>query len=164
MGLFIFDKDGTLVNNHNCAKIPHNPTRPEEQVLLPGVFEKLADLRSGGHRLAIATNQSMVAHGTITMEEAQELVENCAAKAGGMNAWRISGYSPRGKQRIKGAENPYARDDETRKPHPGMLFELMAELGFTPDETTMVGDSKKDRNAAHAAGVKFIWAKYFFKT
>ncbi len=54
--------------------------------------------------------------------------------------------------------------DESHKPHPGMILDLMKELGCTPDETYMIGDKQADEQAARAAGVRFIQAKRFFKT
>lgn len=53
MSLYIFDKDGTLLSNVRSRLILHRP----------GVFEKLAELRAAGHKIAIATNQSAVAGG-----------------------------------------------------------------------------------------------------
>jgi D-glycero-D-manno-heptose 1,7-bisphosphate phosphatase len=131
--------------------------------LRKGVFEKIAKLRAAGHQIAIATNQSAVAHGFITLEEAKKLAKNCADKIGGVSAWRLSPYDPRAKKKLHGKPNLYARDDETRKPHPGMLLQIMEELGVSPKETFMVGDKKIDKKSAKAAGVRFIDEKKFFK-
>ncbi len=164
MSLYIFDKDGTLVQARPITRgQPRWPARPEEQVLRPGVYEKLAELRTLGHTLALASNQSMVARGILTMEEAAALMENCAEKVGGVAAWRFSPYSPEAKKTLHGEPNPYCRDDSSRKPHPGMILDLMAELGFPPQDTFMVGDSSRDRKAAEAAGVIFFEADDFFK-
>ncbi len=164
MSLYIFDKDGTLVSKlHSRTGIAKPPTRPYQQILRPGVFEKLAELRKDGHLIAIASDQHAVAKGEITLEEAEALVKNCAAKVGGVDAWRISPYNPHAKKRIKGRPNPYARDDPSRKPHPGMLLEIMSELNCSPEDTFMVGDASKDKKAAEAAGVTFLSAKKFFK-
>lgn len=164
MSLYIFDKDKTLVPNiRSRLIIRRSPLKPEEQILRRGVFEKLAELRAAGHQIAIATNQPAVAHGLITLEEAEELARNCAAKVGGVSAWRLSPFEPRAKKRLHGKPNPYARDDETRKPHPGMILQLMQELGSSPEETFMVGDKKVDKMSAQAAGVTFLDEKKFFK-
>jgi phosphoglycolate phosphatase len=47
-----------------------------------------------------------------------------------------------------------AGDVPSRKPDPGGLLGLMAELGASPAETWMVGDSATDVNAARAAGTR----------
>ncbi|RUO77625.1 HAD-IA family hydrolase [Idiomarina seosinensis] len=47
--------------------------------------------------------------------------------------------------------------DETKgKPDPEMLYQLMSELDFSPQQTLMVGDSVHDMRMAKAAGVKAI--------
>ena len=171
MSLYIFDKDGTLIGKVPVVpKVPvvrkvvrRSAARPAEQKLLPGVREKLDALRAQGHDLAIATNQTMVARGVITLAESHALVEDCAAKVGGVNAWRACPYDPRASKMRHGQTNPYARDDETHKPHPGMILSIMEQLGYPPSDTVMIGDSKLDREAAEAAGVKFISVKRFFK-
>jgi len=164
MSLYIFDKDGTLLSNiRSRLIIKRSPLKPEEQILRQGVFEKLAELRTAGHQIAIATNQPAVAHGLITLEEAENLVKNCAAKVGGVSAWRLSPFHPRAKKRLHGRPNPYARDDETHKPHPGMILQIMDELGSSAAKTFMVGNSKMDKKSAKAAGVTFLDEKKFFK-
>jgi phosphoglycolate phosphatase len=51
--------------------------------------------------------------------------------------------------------------DETRpKPHPAMLRELMAQLGASPRETLMIGDTSHDLEMARAAGVDAIAVTY----
>ncbi len=164
MSLYIFDKDGTLLSNiRRYLIVQRPPLKCEEQILRPGVFEKLAELRAAGHKIAIATNQTAVAHGIITLKEAEKLVENCVAKIGGASAWRLSPFDPHGKKYLDGKPNPYARDDETRKPHPGMILQLMEELGHSPAETFMIGNRKMDKKSAEAAGVTFLDEKKFFE-
>lgn len=51
--------------------------------------------------------------------------------------------------------------DETRpKPHPAMLLELMQELGFSPPEALMIGDTSHDMEMAAAAGVDAVAVSY----
>ena len=165
MSLYIFDKDKTLLRHVRSRMFfKRSPLKPREQILRKGVFEKIAELRAQGHQIAIATNQIAVAHGLITLAEAEDLVRNCADKIGGVAAWRLSPYDPKAKVWLsKKTKNPYARDDISRKPHPGMLLEIMEELGYSPRDTFMVGDKKMDKKCAKAAGVRFIDAKKFFK-
>ena len=164
MSLYIFDKDGTLLRRIRSRFVfRRSALKPEEQILRKGVFEKLATLRAEGHKIAIATNQPAVAFGFLTLEEAEELVKNCAAKLGGIDAWRLSPYHPKAKARRDGKVNLYARDDPTHKPHPGMILQIMEELGYPPNDTIVVGDKKADKKCAKNAKVKFIDGKKFFK-
>jgi len=165
MSLYIFDKDKTLLRSVRSRWIfKRSPLKPEEQILKKGVYEKLASLRTDGHKIAIATNQIAVAHGVITLEEAIALVENCVEKIGGVATWRISPYDPKAKVHLGGKSNPFARDDPSHKPHPGMILEIMEELGYSAQDTIMVGDTRADKKSAKAAGVQFIDEKKFFKT
>ena len=164
MSLYIFDVGGTLVKSQRSrVGIPASPKKPRDVTLLPGVFEKFAELRAAGHRIALATNQNNVAKGKMTLRDAEVLVESAAVKAGGVDAWRLSPYDPSAPKRMDGKLNPYARDDDSRKPHPGMILDLMKELHFKPEETYLVGNSQDDRKAAKAAGVFYISANKFFK-
>jgi len=154
--LYIFDKDGTLISS--LGERPAN--LPAEQAPLPGVAEKLAELRAQGHRLAVASNQGGVAWGYLSVAQAQALMADLDAKLGPFDALEWSPYDPRARGRR--SLPAYARDDERRKPRSGMLISLMARLGFTPAETVMVGDQESDRQAAAAAGCGFAWAQDFF--
>jgi phosphoglycolate phosphatase-like HAD superfamily hydrolase len=55
-----------------------------------------------------------------------------------------------------------AWNPENRKPAPGMLFQAMSDAGAHKERTLFVGDSDEDEGAAHAAGVRFMWAEHFF--
>ncbi len=163
MSLYIFDKDKTLLlPRPNPLHLPLNPRTPSEQKVRPGVVEKLADLRRQGHSIAIASNQTMVARGMITYQQAVELMEDCSQKIGGCSSWKFSPYEPISKL-IFWNRNPYQRDDESHKPHPGMIFEIMNELGYSPEQTVMIGDKKTDQKAAMGAGAGFIPVEDFFE-
>lgn len=162
MALYIFDKDGTLVSG--LGNRPANT--PDEQQPLPGVVAKLSELRAAGHKIAVASNQGGVAWGFITNEQVQLLMEDMVNKLGGPDTFDSidwSPFDPRATQ--KNPDSRYACDDETRKPHPGMLLNIM-HLAFADeiaaDDTIMVGDSETDKLAADAAGVHFVWARDFF--
>ena len=47
-------------------------------------------------------------------------------------------------------------DESPAKPNPGMLLEMLDELGVRADETLMVGDSIHDVQMAHNAGVPVV--------
>lgn len=147
MVLYIFDKDNTLVGG--MSNRPANI--PAEQQLLPGVAIKIAELRAQGHRLAIASNQGGVAWGFISLEQADELLRDCASKIGGVDAYEFCPHDDK-----KGTHC------ECRKPRAGMLKAIMRRLNASARETIMIGDQDADQQAAVAAGVPFIWAADFF--
>lgn len=47
-------------------------------------------------------------------------------------------------------------DDAPSKPHPGMIWNALAETGLTASDTVMIGDTTHDILMARAAGVKSI--------
>lgn len=96
--------------------------------LYPGVREVLVVLRERGWRLAVATGKSR--RGLDHDLEVTGLGEL-------FHATRTA--------------------DETRsKPHPEMLLNLMAHLGFGPEQTLMVGDTEFDLRMARAAGATAV--------
>lgn len=96
--------------------------------LFPGAQETLAALRERGHRLAIATGKS---------RRGLDRVLGQLGLADAFDATRCA--------------------DETRsKPHPLMLEELLDELGFSPADAAMVGDTEYDLAMAAAMGVAAV--------
>lgn len=154
--LIIFDKDGCLckgVVEKNGKS--HAPNRLEDQDYFEDVAGKCAQLRAEGHTLAVASNQGGVAFGIFPADEA-ELLVSAAAEYIGAAAYRVCFYHPKGK--IK----PWDAESYNRKPNPGMIESLMAEFGFHPQDTLLVGDWETDKQAAAAAGCQFEWAHVFF--
>ena len=49
---------------------------------------------------------------------------------------------------------------EFSKPHPAPLLHAAAELGVTPGESLMIGDSRSDVKAARAAGFRIVCMSY----
>ncbi len=163
MSLYIFDKDGTLIQlKKNWLGIGRPVKKAEDQVVIPGVKAKLEELRQAGNRIAIASNMRAISSGSVTLAEAEAMMEDCVQKLGGVTAWRICPFNANAPSMIKGNPNPYKQENDCRKPKPGMLIALMDELGATKENTIMVGDSWRDERAAQAAGVKFIHARDLF--
>ncbi|MDO8412806.1 MAG: HAD-IA family hydrolase [Gallionellaceae bacterium] len=90
--------------------------------------ETIAELRTAGHSLAVATGKSR--HGL-----------QRAMQASGMQSYFHA---------IRTADMTFS------KPHPAMLLEIMDELGVIPQRTLMVGDTTHDLQMALNAGVDAI--------
>ncbi len=130
--------------------------------MLPGVYDRIAALREAGHKIAIASNQGGVAWGFISLEQADALIRDIAAKIGGADTYRFCPHDPRAAGKPN-SRPEYAVDCACRKPKPGMLIAIMQSLGVSPAETVYVGDSPDDEQAAQAAGVHFVSAQQFFR-
>lgn len=65
--LAIIDKDGTLTDTVSGHQFPQSPT---DQLLLPGVANRIAELKEMGATIVIASNQGGVAAGHKTLDDA----------------------------------------------------------------------------------------------
>ena len=139
--LILLDADGTL------SSYRQGSTAPFERILLPGVKQKCQKLLAKDHVLAIASNQGGARkgrEGRLTFGAVHAHMRWLCSELG-VTTYRFATVPPR------------------KKPAPAMLLELMQELGFEPDETVFVGDSKSDKKAADAAGCQFFWAEQYFE-
>jgi D-glycero-D-manno-heptose 1,7-bisphosphate phosphatase len=137
MSLVLLDRDG-VINEDS----PDYIKRASEWLPIPGSLQAIARLNRAGSKVAICSNQAGVARGVLSIEDLHEIHDAMRirlAEAGGhIDAIFCCIHGP---------------DDQCdcRKPAPGLLRRAMAELNFAPAETTFVGDSVRDMQAAVAA-------------
>jgi D-glycero-D-manno-heptose 1,7-bisphosphate phosphatase len=140
MKLVILDRDGTI-NEDSDQYIKS----PEEFHPIEGSLEAIARLTQAGYRVVVATNQSGIARGlfdTATLVAMHAKLQRLVAQAGG----RIDAFF----------FCPHAADAacECRKPQPGMLAEVARRFNVSLKDVYMVGDARRDVEAAAAAGAK----------
>lgn len=99
----------------------------------PEVVETLEALQARGHRLAVCTNKPQTASDNLLRD---------------LNLARFF--------EVVGAGDRYP----VRKPDPGHLLGLLAELSVAPEAALMVGDNENDAETARAAGVRFALVPY----
>ena len=140
----IFDRDGTLI----IDKIYLND--PEQIEYLPDVFSALAKLRDAGFEFAIATNQSGVARGIVTLENLDEIHRRMRERFA-EHKIEFKGYY----------YAPYSVESNhpLRKPNPGMLEQAAQENRFDLKQSWMVGDRLSDIEAGHRAGCRTVLLK-----
>lgn len=138
----ILDRDGVL----NCeAHGGGYILGPEEFCWMPGALEALALLRRAGVYVSVATNQSGVGRGLMTLAQLEAVHERMRADAaregGALGAVLFC---------------PHAPDDgcACRKPAPGLIREALSRSGFIAAESLVVGDDFRDLDSAVRAGVK----------
>jgi phosphoglycolate phosphatase len=100
--------------------------------LFPGAAEVVAQLAAQGYLLAVATGKG---------------------RRGLNRALESSGLGPL----FHATRCP---DEAPSKPHPGMLEQLMEELGVEPRDTLMVGDTEYDMQMARNAGARALAVGY----
>lgn len=140
MKLIILDRDGTI--NHDSDEYIKSP---EEFKPIKGSLEAIARLTQANFRIAVATNQSGIARGlfdTRTLFAIHDSLNRALSQVGG----RIDAYF----------FCPHAADAgcKCRKPQPGMLVEVARRFNVAMEDVTMVGDAKRDLEAAAAAGAR----------
>ncbi len=135
--LILLDRDGVI-----NVDSPDYITSPEQWQPIPGALEAIAQLQQH-HSVAVCTNQSAVGRGKLdapTLAAIHDTMNAALAQVGGSRLDVF--YCP----------HVPAAACECRKPQPGLLLTAMRAYDGTPDTTLFVGDSKRDIEAAAAAG------------
>ena len=138
--LVILDRDG-VINEDSDDYI----RSAEEWVPLPGSLEAIARLNHAGVAVTVATNQSGVGRGLFSLIELNQMhakFQHALARVGG----HVDGIF----------FCPHAPDAgcSCRKPAPGLLKAISERFGVALDGIPMIGDSRRDVEAALAAGAR----------
>ena len=134
------DRDGVL--NRERGEYTF---RTEEFEVLPGVPEALKLLKENGFLLIIITNQAGIAKGLYTKEHVFACHEKLQQACG--NLIDALYYSPM---------HPSVSESLSRKPDSLMLEKAMAKFKIDPARSWLVGDKKRDLQAAAKVNVKAI--------
>jgi histidinol-phosphate phosphatase family protein len=134
----VVDRDGVINRN-----LPDGVTSWDDFEFLPGALSGLAMLSEAGHQVVVVTNQANIGRGKLTRAQLDEIhrrMEVEVAAAGGViDAIYVCEHLP---------------EDgcHCRKPAPGLLRMAAQEMGFSLDQTYVIGDHRTDVAAARAAG------------
>ncbi|NEX17262.1 MAG: D-glycero-beta-D-manno-heptose-1,7-bisphosphate 7-phosphatase [Halochromatium sp.] len=138
MKLVILDRDGVI--NYDSEDYIKSV---EEWQPIPGSLEAIARLNNAGVSVAIATNQSAVARGLCDLDDINAIHQALRS--------RLSTVGGRVEVIAFCHHGPSNRCD-CRKPLPGLLREIRRRTGFPLDGTPMIGDSRRDLEAALHVG------------
>jgi len=140
--LLILDRDGTLIQH------VHHLIDPKLVKLQPGVINCLRQLKKLNFEFAIATNQSVISRGMATDEVVNEINEK-VVKILTSSDIKISAIQI----------CPHSEEDscDCRKPKTGMGKRIMSQLGYSSEETLMIGDQPSDIEFAYNLGAKSIY-------
>lgn len=140
------DRDGTL---NLDAGYTH---RAEELVWMPGAVEAIRLLNDRGYRVIVCTNQAGIAKGHFeegAMHCFHAAMQASLAQAGAfIDAFYFCPYH------VDGVVERYRVDHPDRKPKPGMLLRAMQEWSIARSRSFMIGDHRRDLEAAEAAGIR----------
>lgn len=142
MKLAILDRDG-VVNYDSAAFIKS----PDEWRPIPGSLEAITRLNQAGYHVVIATNQSGVGRGLFemaTLNAIHDKMHRALAEVGG----RLDAifFCPHAQE----------ANCNCRKPRAGLLDELARRLNVTLDGVPVIGDARRDLEAAVAVGARPI--------
>lgn len=164
--LSLFDLDWTLRKPKSDSEFINDP---DDQELLPGVYQKLESLEQENYLVGI-TNQKGASLGYKTLTKCIQEQCNTIKLLPFLDSilfcpddgekCRFVTYS----DEINDFECIDISDEYLflkglfRKPYPGMLLAAMAIYEKSPSDTLFVGDHESDKLAAEAVKVSFNWA------
>jgi phosphoglycolate phosphatase len=178
----VFDIDGTLVDSQNllvaaqeATFAAHGLPPPSRERVLSVVGLSLAETfrvlagPEGPHAALEATYRATFARLVAEPSLASQLFPGVDALLRDLAARDnhflgiATGKSQRGVRRLFEAHGWHTlfasvqtADDAPSKPHPAMLEQAMGEVGATPGQTVMIGDSTFDMQMARAAGCRAV--------
>jgi D-glycero-D-manno-heptose 1,7-bisphosphate phosphatase len=137
------DRDG-VINRDN----KHYTCHPQDFVFNEGIVDALRQLQQRGYLLIVVSNQAGIARGICTREEVERLhlymVEQL--RQHGVEITEIY-YCP---------HHPEVSECLCRKPAPLLLEKALARFDIDPARSFLIGDRKRDMEAAYLAGIKGI--------
>jgi D-glycero-D-manno-heptose 1,7-bisphosphate phosphatase len=140
----ILDRDGVL--NYEAPDSGY-VQRAEDFRWLPGAREGLALLHRAGIRISVATNQSGVGRGLMSLEDLQrvhaKMRTEADASGAALDAVLWCAHAPEA-------------GCSCRKPEPGLILAAIERSGIPAAETLLVGDDERDLEAAARAGVSAV--------
>lgn len=139
------DRDGVINVNHGYVHTAENFH------FVDGIFELVRAAKSARFEVVVVTNQAGIARGFYSEAQFHRLTawmcEQFERRGGSIDKVYFSPYHP------TAGIGEYLRDEDTRKPRPGMILKARQELGLSLDESILVGDQPSDLQAGHSAGV-----------
>ena len=136
--MVVLDRDG-VINRESADFIK----TPDEWIPLPGSLEAIARLTRAGYPVCVATNQSGVGRGLFDLDALDAIhdkMRRTVESAGGDLAGIFF--------------CPHAPGEgcDCRKPKPGLLRQIEKRFGCSLEGSPIIGDSKRDLDAAIAVG------------
>lgn len=136
------DRDGVVNRAIVRDGKPFSPVSPDEFVVIPGIPEACARLRSLGLVIVVVTNQPDIARGLQTADGVAAIHARLRSEIE-VDAIYLC---------------PHDNDDgcSCRKPKPGMLLSAAQDLSLDLNRSFMVGDRWSDIAAGQAAGCRTV--------
>lgn len=139
------DRDGVINHNHGYVH------KRENFDFIDGIFDVARRAHELNYRLIVITNQAGIGRGYYTEDEFHHLTdwmcEQFLAEGAPIDRVYFSPYHPTAGIGI------YLKDDYSRKPNPGMIFQARKDLDIELEGSVLIGDKASDIRAGIAAGI-----------
>jgi histidinol-phosphate phosphatase family protein len=148
----LLDRDGTINEEVSYVR------RPEQFRLIPGAARGIRLLRQAGYRIAVVTNQPVVARGECTFAELQRIHNFMEMELSGEGAF-VDGiyFCPHHPHSgFPGEVRELKRECSCRKPRGGLVEQAVRELNLDLARSWLVGDSTGDLETARICGLRSI--------
>lgn len=118
---------------------------------IDGIFEISRKAYTAGYKIIVITNQSGIARGYYSVTQFQQLT-----------SWMCNQFLNEGAPIEKVYFSPfhptagfgvYKKDDASRKPRPGMIYQAQKEKNLNLEKSILIGDKASDIQAGVAAGI-----------
>jgi D-glycero-D-manno-heptose 1,7-bisphosphate phosphatase len=144
----LLDRDGTLNVDRGWVH------RPEDFCWIDGAREAVRWANDRGILVLVITNQAGLARGYYTEAEFRTFTAwidaELATVGAHVDATYYCAHHP------TAGVGTYRRECRCRKPAPGLIESALAEWGFDPVLSVMIGDTEHDVAAATAAGIRGV--------
>lgn len=139
------DRDGVINVNHGYVH------KPENFDFIDDIFEVVEVANQLGFIVIVITNQAGIARGYYSEDDFHKLsdwmCQEFASKKTKIDKIYYSPFHP------TAGIGKYQRDDDSRKPKPGMILEAKNDFNISLKESVLIGDQDTDILAGINAGV-----------
>jgi len=141
-----FDRDGVLNVDTDFVH------RPDQFQWIEGAVKAVKYFNDRGYYVFVVTNQSGIARGLYEEDHVKGLHrwmnEELAKLGAHIDAFYYCPHHP------EEGNAPYRKACDCRKPEPGLIFQAMQEWPVEKEKSMLIGDHKRDVEAAESAGIK----------
>ncbi len=145
MPAIFLDRDGVINVNHGYVYTRENFN------FIDGIFDFARHAHSQNYKIVVITNQAGIGRGYYTEEEFYQLsdwmCEQFLVAGAPISRVYFSPYHP------TAGIGKYLKDDFSRKPYPGMIFQAQMDLDIDIKSSLLIGDKISDILAGNAAGI-----------
>jgi len=136
------DRDGVINSDEGHYYI----YRVEDYRINPGIFEGLKMLQDDGFKLIVITNQGGVAKGEYSLNDVELVHQHLRKELGNHGIVLTDIYFCPHHESVSACD--------CRKPSPKMILDAMAKHQIDPQQSYLIGDSKRDIEAGDKAGLR----------